>query len=233
MILKLYRTTVIIEATEYLPAFAYSIGLWDKLNHPEIICFGLTKKNLHTLINDVAKLVEQGQTIRTNRRYDNFFNNSDTQFVNVDPSYLPHYFGTAINYYNSNQFPALQFVWTDRNNKFPWENDFDEEFKYRQPLLDRNIDFKFREAKNVAIFTTRQWLEFNKPILRVLHDEDGDWKFLTGDQIPDDFKLVALEQMTLRDKTLNEIFDLDYGEEAEREFVGAKWTRTTTPDNDE
>ena len=44
---------------------------------------------------------------------------------------------------------------------------------------------------------------------------------------------LALEQMTLRDNTLNEIFDLDFGEEAEREFVGAEWTRATTQIDDE
>ena len=190
-------TVIILEATEYLPAFAYSIGLWKTFKHPEIICFGLTTKNLHALINDVAELVKQGQIITTSKKYDDFFDNSDTQFVDVDPSYFSHYFGTAINYYDSDQFPALQFVWTDRNNKFPWDTDFEEEFKYRQPLLDRNVDFKFREPKNLGIFTTRQWLELNKPILRVVHDEDGDWQFLTGDQMPDDIKLVALERVDI------------------------------------
>ena len=226
-------TVIILEATEYLPAFAYSIGLWKTFNHPEIICLGLTTKNLHALINDVAELVKQGQIIKSNKIYDNFFNNSDTQFVKVDKSYLTHYFGSAINYYNPEQFPALQFVWTDRKNKYPWDIDFEEEFKYRQPLLDRNVDFKFREEKNLGIFTTRQWLELDHPILRVIHDEDGDWQFLTNDQMPDDIKLVALEQMTLKDITLNEIFDLDYGEEAERKFLGAEWTRATTQDHDE
>ena len=225
-------TVIILEATEYLPAFAYSIGLWKTFNHPEIICLGLTTKNLHALINDVAELIKQGQIITSNKIYDNFFNNSDTQFVKVDKSYLTHYFGTAINYYNAEQFPALQFVWTDRKNKYPWDIDFEEEFKYRQPLLDRNVDFKFREEKNLGIFTTRQWLELDQPILRVIHDEDGDWQFLTNDQMPDDIKLVALEQMTLKDITLNEIFDLDYGEEAERKFLGAEWTRATTQDHD-
>ncbi len=78
-------TVIILEATEYLPAFAYSIGLWKTFKHPEIICFGLTTKNLHALINDVAELVKQGQIIATNKNYDEFFNNADTQFVNVDP----------------------------------------------------------------------------------------------------------------------------------------------------
>ncbi len=100
-------------------------------------------------------------------------------------------------------------------------------------MLDRNADFKFREAKNLATFTTRQWIEQRKPILRVIHDSDGDWQFLTRDQMPDDIKIVGLEQLVLRDKTLNEVFDLEYGEEAERDFVGGKWTRNKVEYGDE
>ena len=46
--------------------------------------------------------------------------------------------------------------------------------------------------------------------------------------MPDDIKIVALEQMTLKDPTLNDIFNLDYGEAAERSFIGDKWTRSTS-----
>jgi hypothetical protein len=120
----------------------------------------------------------------------------------------------------------LQLVWTDRNDNFPWDNGFEEEFIYKQPLLDRNADFKFREPKDVAAFTTRQWLELRKPILRVVHENDRDWQFLTGDQMPEDIKIVALEQLVLQDKTLNDVFDLDYGEAADRESIGGKWIRS-------
>ena len=218
-------SVIIIEATDYLPSFAYSIGLWTKYNHPEIICFGLRTQTLHSIINDVADLVKCGQKTETNKTYHNVFENSKAEFLKVDSCNLSDYFGTAIDFYNSNEFPALQLIWPDRNDKFPWETDFEEEFIYKQPLLDRNADFKFREAKNLGIFTTRQWLELGQPILRVVHDNDGDWQFLTGDQMPEDIKLVALERMTIKDKTLNDVFDLEYGEAAEREFIGGKWTR--------
>ena len=226
-------TVIIIEATEYLPSFAYSIGLWKKFRHPEIICFGLTTKTLHALINNAADLVKNGQIIETNKTYEDIFENSKAAFIKVDSRNVSDYFGTAIDYYDTKDFPALQLVWTDRKNKFPWENDFEEEFIYRQPLLDRNADFKFREAKNLATFTTRQWIEQHKPILRVIHDTDGDWQFLTGDQMPEDIKIVGLEQLVLRDKTLNEVFDLEYGEEANRDFVGEKWTRNKFKYDDE
>ena len=226
-------SVIIIEATEYLPSFAYSIGLWEKFRHPEIICFGFTTKTLGGLINNTADLVKDGQSIEINKIYTAIFESSKAEFIKVDTRSLSDYFGTAIDYYNTKDFPALQLVWTDRNNKFPWEPDFEEEFIYRQPLLDRNADFKFREAKNLATFTTRQWIEQHKPILRVIHDIDGDWQFLTGEQMPDDIKVVALEQLVLRDETLNEVFDLEYNEEAKREFIGGQWKRNKVDYDDE
>jgi hypothetical protein len=222
---KFGLSVIIIEASEYLPSFAYSIGLWEKYKHPELICFGLKIETLHTIINDVAEIIKNGEVIQISKIYGNIFENSRTEFINVDKRNLSDYFGTAIDYYDTKDFPALQLIWTDRNDKFPWESNFEEEFAHKQPLLDRNADFKFREAKNLAIFTTKQWLELNKPILRVVHETDGDWQFLTGDQELEDIKVVALEQMTIKDKTLNEVFDLEYGESAERDCLGGNWTR--------
>jgi hypothetical protein len=224
---------IIVNATDYSPSFAYSIGLYKKYKHPEIICFGLPNDLVHAIVNDVADLIKKGEKIEPSKNYDSIFKNSRAEFLEVDERNIDDYFAAAINFYETTKFPALQLVWTDRNNKFPWEENFEDKFLYDQPLLDRNADFKFKEAKNLGIFTTRQWLELDKPILRVVHDNDGDWQFLTGDQMPEDIRLVALEQIVIRDKTLNEVFNLDYGYSAEREFIGAEWIKTKEDDSDE
>jgi hypothetical protein len=221
---KFGLTVIIIEATDYLPSFAYSIGLWQRYNHPEIICFGLSTKSLHSIINNVADIVKSGQSIESGKTYFEIFENGKAEFLRVDSRNLNDYFGTAIDYYGTT-FQAYQLIWTDRQDKFPCQDGFEEEFIYKQPLLDRNADFKFREPKNLATFTTRQWLEQQKPILKVVHDNDGDWQFLTGDQMQEDIKIVALEELVLRDRTLNEVFNLGYGGIAEREFIGGLWTR--------
>lgn len=219
-------SVICVEKTDYLPGFAYSIGLWQKYDHPEIISFGLTIKTLHAIINDAAEIVKGGQSIEIDRDYHDIFENGRARFLQVDKQNLRDYFGYAIDFYNSIDFPAAQLVWTDRNDRFPWEDGFEKEFVHRQPLLDRNADFRFREAKNMATFTTRQWLELKKPILRVVHEMDGDWQFLTGEQMPEDIKIVALEELVLRDKTLNDVFNLGYGDAADREYVGGRWTRS-------
>ncbi|MBS7565641.1 DUF4262 domain-containing protein [Mucilaginibacter sp. Bleaf8] len=225
---------IMVSSTGYLPSFAYSIGLWQNYNHPEIICFGLSNDLGHAIINDVAAIIKQGERIDTGKEYDDIFNASRAAFLPVAPAGVGDYFNAAINYYGHHDFPALQLVWTDRNDRFPWEEDFEEVFIYKQPLLDRNMNFKFREPKNLTAFTSRQWLEDGKPILYVVHENDGDWQFVTGDELAsDDIRIVALEQLVLRDETLNEVFDLDYGEDAERDFIGGPWTRKKVEYNDE
>jgi hypothetical protein len=216
---------IMVGSTSYSPSFAYSIGLTQTYNHPEIICFGLPNDIGHAIINDIAKIIKKGETIDTEKIYTEIFKDSRTTFIKVDKRNINDYFGAALNYYGDKSFSALQVVWTDRNDKLPWEENFEEEFLYKQPLLDRNTDFKFNEPKNLTTFTTRQWLDEKKPILRIVHDIDGDWQFLTGDQLAEDIKIVALEELIKRDNTLNEVFDLEYGEEAERDFIGGQWTR--------
>jgi Domain of unknown function (DUF4262) len=216
---------IMVPGSVYLPSFAYSIGLVQTYNHPEIICFGLKTDLLHVLINDVAAIIKQGKRIEVGRPYSSVFKTLDAEFLPVDPSNIGDYFKVAIRYYKTDQFPAMQLVWPDQENRFPWQTNFQEKFLHKQPLLDRNAGFKFREVKNLAVFTTRQWLDLKKPILRVVHDNDGEWQFLTGDQFPEDIRLVSLEQMIQRDITLNEVFNLDYGEAADRLHIGGEWTR--------
>lgn len=214
-----------VSSSNYLPSFGYTVGLYKTYNHPEIICFGISERATQAVMNNISDLLKSGKKVRLNKTYYDFFHNVQAQFIEVDMSYIQNYFGYDIWLYETINFPAIQLVWADRQNNFPWDKNYDTEFKYRQPLLDRNAGFKFREEKNLGIFTTRQWLELNKPILRVVHDYDGNWQFLTGDQLPEDIRLVCLEEVVQRDTTLNDIFDLDYGECAERESIDDKWTR--------
>lgn len=222
-----------VTSTDYSPSFSYSIGLTQTYQHPEIICFGLSSGLGHEIINDIASMIKNGTIFEDGKIYTDIFQDSKATFLTVDQSNLEYYFGVGLNYYQGETFTALELIWTDRNDLFPWEENFEEEFLYKQPLLDRNVEFKFNEPHNLSIFTTRQWLEENRPILRVVHDHDGDWQFLTGDQMPEDIRVVALSEIVRSDQTLNEIFDLEYGEEAERASVGEEWERNLLEEYEE
>jgi hypothetical protein len=45
--------------------------------------------------------------------------------------------------------------------------------------------------------------------------------------------MVALAELIKSDSTLNQVFDLDYGEQATREHPGGKWTRSKFEYEDE
>jgi hypothetical protein len=216
---------IIIEATNYLPSFSYTVGLFAKYNHPELIAFGLSPKTLHAILNIGGEMVKKGQLLKTATDYLEFFESGGVKFLQVDPKNTRDYFGYAIWFNKTTEFPSLQLVWTDRQGRYPWEDDFENDLKGKQPLLDRNAHFKYKEAPNLAVFTTRQHLTMDKPIVMVVHDEEGEWQFLTGDQLPGDIKIVSLEGMVKRDKSLNDLFNLDYGEYAERKHPGAPWIR--------
>jgi hypothetical protein len=216
----------LFEANAATPAFGYTIGLWQTFGHPEIISFGLSEDALHTILNNAGDLVRQGQKIELQKDNWAIFNKSPAQFQPVHKSNVPDYFGYGMWYNQYREFPAIQLFWTDTGFKYPWEESFDPELALVQPLLYRELDFKFFAARDTAAFAARQIFREDKPILLVERDEEGDWQFLTGEPVAqEDTMIVALEQVVKRDPTVNQLFDMNIGEMATREHVGGKWKR--------
>jgi hypothetical protein len=48
-------TVIMVDGTDYLPTFAYTIGLYKNYKHPEIIAFGLDSETLFGTINDIGE----------------------------------------------------------------------------------------------------------------------------------------------------------------------------------
>lgn len=223
-ILKYGFEVIMVPQTNYLPSFAYTVGLWKSYKHPELISLGLPIDILHTMLNTVVfEVIKRKKLIEIGRNYHDIVEKYPVQFLTVDKRNIPDYFGQTISYYQTVDFPALQLIWPDDKGIFPYESDFREDLIYLQPLLDRNADFKFREDKLCPVFTTSAWLEKQQPIVDVIHDKEGHWFFLPLGE--PDWKIMSLEELIKVDPTLNDVFDLDYGECANREFVGGRWER--------
>ncbi|OOQ58445.1 DUF4262 domain-containing protein [Mucilaginibacter pedocola] len=225
---------VLVQSGNSVPDFAYSIGLYERFNHPEIICFDLKSDLMSSMINHACDLIEQGELLIPGKLYDGFLEGHNVQLLPVDKAFYAEHFGYARWYYgNYIDFPALQIVYPDLQGNFPWEENFNPEWKFRQPLLDRNIDFKFYEERNVGVFTTIQVLN-GAPILNVYHNEDGAWQFHTNDTLDiADAKLVALETITKLDPSVNNVFDLEYGWQAFRNSIEDDWQYQLNPEEEE
>ncbi len=213
----------IVPGDGYSPTFAYTIGLYKTYGYPELICFGLHQDLLHSMLWSGKELLDKQPTPDQSLGYPDFIGDYDVRLLTVAKEWYRYYFGYGIWFNQGLDFPALQLVWPDKKALFPWEEGFNPSWKAGQPLLDRNLHFKFREERNVAVFTTRQVLE-GSPILRVIHENDGEWQFLCDTTYEvDDLKIVALEKLTKQDSTLNDLFQLPYGWQARRITQRADW----------
>jgi len=215
----------LLEPDNYLPGFVYSIGLYKKFGHPELICFGLKTEVMGSILNHACDLVKSGEVLTINKLYPGFLEGYDIQFIKVDREYYPNYVGYAGWFYDTTfDFPLLQLVWPDKHHHFPWDKDFQDDWKFKQPLLDRNTDFKFYEERNLGVYTTKNAFK-GEPILYVYHNNDGDWQFHTSLE-PDlgDAMIVCLDEIIKLDPTINEIYHLQYGWRAWRESKEDDWS---------
>lgn len=215
-----------IESDGYSPSFAYTIGLTKSYGHPELIIIGLETQLMGELLNIAGDLIKNGHRMQLDKDYDDFLDGYNCRFIEMDKDYYLDYLGYGIWFNNGKDFETLQLVWPNKRGDFPWNKGDDENFDFRQPLLDRRTDFKFLEKENVAIFTTKYVIELQKPILNVYHDQDGEWQFLCGTTNDSkDLKIVALRQIVKIDNSVNELFNLGLGEYAWRESLNDKWKR--------
>lgn len=84
--------------------------------------------------------------------------------------------------------------------------------------------FPFKDEPNTAVFTCVHVLNKEKSILYVIHDEEGTWQFLCGDNhMESDAKIVSLEEIYKLDKTIGKLSNLKCGKSAIRNDKSSKW----------
>lgn len=93
--------------------------------------------------------------------------------------------------------------------------------------MKENKKWKFSDVENTAVFTTRQVLNENLPILYVSHyEDDGVWQFHHGDNVDiEDAMIVSLSKMVDLDDTLNQLFGLPLGWIATRNVINDFWVK--------
>ena len=93
---------------------------------------------------------------------------------------------------------------------------------------DKQMDWKFDQARNVATVTTKKVMLEKYPILLVIHyAHDESWAFTCGTtNKSEDLMLVSMGQVVDLDPTLSSIADLPPGWSAERKSVNSAWVRT-------
>jgi invasion protein IalB len=80
----------------------------------------------------------------------------------------------------------------------------------------------------LAEFACRNVWDDHAPVLYVAHNQNDDWQVLCGGNEHDDPKQCVVlhkEHLAERDPSIEEVFDLERGWEAERAAVDGPWER--------
>ena len=83
--------------------------------------------------------------------------------------------------------------------------------------------------ENIAVFTLRQIVDDKWPILHALHDDDGEWQFLSGEEATlDDLLMVQLKDILTLDPSVRHVLHIARGYEASRDNPAVPWITMKT-----
>jgi hypothetical protein len=240
---------MLVNSKEQSTSFAYTVGLCDTMNFPEIIVVGLKQKVAHFALQYAIEKMQAGLTPETERVRD-IVGGVEVEFRPVAQKWFRHVMCRADWYYGypESRPPALQLIYPDIEGRFQWEPGF--EGYFRQPLLQMDVewgtsekdfwaandpdsslfDWKFPDPPDTSAYLSKTVHEKEEPVTYVSHDADGDWQFL-GDLMSDGGGpvLSCLHHPIDDDPTLKELFDLPFGWCASREKPGSSWQRFGRP----
>lgn len=78
---------------------------------------------------------------------------------------------------------------------------------------------------NQYVITTKYVINNNSPIIRVIHEKDGDWQFLGKEEnlSESDAFVLSLEEILCLDNTLQDVLHFPLGKQAYRTSPKGNW----------
>lgn len=130
---------IAISPDEQGPGFVYSIGMMETLGHPEIIMFGLDRKLMATVINNIGRQVREGRNFAGLGLFEDLLERYACKMIRVDERWHTEYVGYAMWHRRHvgkvGTLDVLQCLWPDKAGKFPGEEGCQREIVALQPWL--------------------------------------------------------------------------------------------------
>jgi hypothetical protein len=118
------------------PGWSYTVGLWHKYQLPEVILIGLDYKLAQTILNNLhISIRDENRTYADGTAAADILDGYVCFFKSVDRSSYGDWFAADRWFYDSTDFPAVQLLWPNTSNVYPWESDADNYFRWSQPVL--------------------------------------------------------------------------------------------------
>lgn len=137
------------------PEFFYTIGLYLKYGHPELLFVGVPAETAAYVFWQAKAFIEQGGSIRPWTTVPEDVAHMPLKAVPIHANNYNEFLGFGKWFYRSlggsqpNNFPAIQLVWPDATNGlFPWEDGFEKNFLWFQKLLCDGQELKQAYERN-------------------------------------------------------------------------------------
>ncbi|HEY4216446.1 MAG TPA: DUF4262 domain-containing protein [Gemmatimonadaceae bacterium] len=118
------------------PAFAYSVGLFQNFQIPEIIIVGLDPDLSHIILNALATRARGGERFQVGDMLEGLIDGFPVVLRSVRDEMIEPHFGWDLWFYDRQEFPTAQLVWPTTSGTWPWDANASDEFRALQPLLD-------------------------------------------------------------------------------------------------
>ena len=117
------------------PGYTYSIGFEDSFGYPDLVIFGLAPVAARGLLEMVAAHLEAGGEIPVGTFVGLLDNDLPAAVFPVQVADYLDLFPDAAAYYARDDFRMRQFLWPDKQGRFPWDGEYDERLLLAQPLI--------------------------------------------------------------------------------------------------
>jgi hypothetical protein len=125
---------VLVGSSNDRPGFAYTIGLFHRHHHPEVVVLGLPDGTAHEVLNVVGGAVSRGARFEAGVQTGEILQGLAVAFVELPTAAYPSYLGYARRFYGGDEFTALQLVWPDAAGRFPWDEGVAEHARVNQSV---------------------------------------------------------------------------------------------------
>jgi hypothetical protein len=220
------------------PPFAYTIGLEEKFDHPEVVIFGLNNDLdfMHQVLNGIGSRVQKGERFLHGSSKKAILPGYSCQFARFPKSAYEDHLGRAIDHYDG-KFRCVQCIWPDPKKKLPWDPRVMLPILSREPVFlrpdagPRDPKWPFRDSHSRLVFVTRQVATGQEPIrFAGRFKGTGEWQFVCNTtEDPEDLLLATLGWALDHDASLAKIADLRPGKCAERKAANKPWKRGVMP----
>jgi hypothetical protein len=235
-------SVTIIREQNGSPGWAFTVGLFENFGHPEVTIFGMEPKTRHSILNWIAKNVSEGKPFTAEREHDWVLEQHNCWSRAVQKVWYRDLFGWAIWFYGGAEFPVVQCLWPSKDGTYPWQEN--SSFFTTQPLLfesdlisarmmhyvdDQKLtetEWPFAEDPHKGVFVSRCVVEDNAPIMRVVHDREGDWQFIgpVDDPSVDGCKLSCFHCVVEKDHSIRLLARLLPGWQGSRNASAGDWS---------